>query len=182
MALDSDNARIYGSDDDCVYDAPIGTTPPATLATDPPEPWEDFGWLSEDGIDINPSDSVEKFRGHQGGRVVRTKMTNSETQFVFRCLETKAQTINLQFNVKDRETTDGTTRTTFSSGRQVVARAFIIDLFDDGVHRRFEIPRGEIGERGSIAFKNSEMTVYEFTVEIIGDWYELTNDPAVADV
>lgn len=185
--LDPDNARIYGSDEDAVFDAPLGTAAPTTLATDlntePAAPWEDFGWLGEDGMNLNPSDSVTKFRGHQGGKVVRTKMVTSETQFVFRCLETKAQTINLQFQVKGRTITgvapNEIARTTFGSGRQVVSRAFLVRLVDEGVIRWFEIPRGEIGERGSLALRNSEMSVYEFTVEIIGDWYELTNDPAV---
>lgn len=185
--LDPDNARIYGSDDDAVFDAPLGTAVPAGLATnldtEPAAPWADFGWLGEDGLNLNPSDSVTKFRGHQGGKVVRTKMVTSETQLVFRCLETKRQTIDLQFQVKDRTITgvapNQIARTTFGSGRLVISRAFLVRLVDGGVTRWFEIPRGEIGERGSLAFKNSEMSVYEYTVEIIGDWYELTNDPAV---
>ncbi|MFH6689084.1 hypothetical protein ACH473_10680 [Cellulosimicrobium funkei] len=180
--LDPDNARIYGSDDDKVWVGEIGAVLPTTL--DDPTEHEDSGWLGEDGIDLNSTDDVQKFKGHQGGRTVRTKTVTSETAFVFRCLETTALTLGLQFNIKNKTTTGGVTTSTMSSGRKVVARSFVIDLFDENtegeIQRRLVIPRGEIGERGSLAFKNNEITVYEFTVEIIGDFIEITNDPAVA--
>lgn len=177
--LDPDNARIYGSDLDGVAVSALGTAGPTDLG-DLMTPWEYVGWLNDNGLDLNPSDSVQKFRGHQGGKVIRTKMTESDTSLVFRALETSRLVQELQFDVKDRVTTTGVTTVTLGSGRKVLARAFVVDLYDEGVHRRFWIPRGEIGERASIPFRSSEITVYEFTVEIIGDWFEITNDPAVA--
>ena len=186
---DAANARIYGSDDDRVLIGAVGATLPEDLA-EPGPAHEDAGWLNDDGLDLNPSDSVESFTGHQGGGLVRTKMTSSDTAFVFRCLETKALTLGLQFQIKNKVTTGvgaaAVTRSTLGAGRKVVARSFIIDLFDDDgqgnlIHRRFVIPRGEIGERGSVPLKKSAITVYEFTVKIIGDWFEITNDPAVIE-
>lgn len=178
MGLDAANARIYGSEDDKVSIGKVGAVLPDEL--EEPTEHEDAGWLGDGGLDLNPADTVESFPGHQPG-VVRTKMTNSETSFVFRMLETKALSVGLQFNVKAKSTSKGITRSTFGSGRKVEARSFIIDLFDDdGLHRRFLIPRGEIGERASVPYKKSEITVYEFTVKIIGDFFEITNDPAVA--
>lgn len=192
MALiDSGNARIYGSDDDRVLIGDIGSTLPDDLS-EPDAALEDVGWLNDDGLDLNPSDSVETFTGHQGGKVVRKKMTASETAFVFRALETKALTLGLQFQIKEKVITgEGAAkiaRSTYGSGRKVVAKCFVIDLFDEDpdkpgvvIHRRFVIPRGEIGERGSVPLKKSAITVYEFTVTIIGDWFEITNDPAVVE-
>lgn len=178
MGLDAANARIYGSEDDAVSIGEVGANLPEDL--DAPTAHEHAGWLGDDGIDLNPSDSVETFTGHQPG-TVRKKMSSSETTFVFRMLETKKLSVDLQFDVKERKTTDGITRSTFASGRKVVARSFVIDVFDDdGLHRRFVIPRGEIGERSTLKLGKAAITVYEFTVTIIGDWFEITNDPAVA--
>ncbi|MEE6280146.1 hypothetical protein [Georgenia sp. MJ170] len=178
--LDPDNARIYGGDLDGVAIGALGIAGPEDL-DDLEEPWEYAGWLNDNGLDFNPSDSVQRLRGHQGGAVVRTKMSESDTAFVFRALETKLLTHGLQFDVKERTTVGGVTRMRLGSGRKVEARAFVIDLHDEGVHRRFYIPRGEIGERAALAFRNSEITTYELTVQIIGDWWEITNDPALAD-
>lgn len=178
--LEPDNARIYGGDLDGVAVAPIGTDGPEDLG---PllEPFAYVGWLNDNGINLNPSDSVQRFRGHQGGRVVRTKMSESDTSFVFRALETNLVTHGLQFDVKERETVGGVTRMRLGSSRRVLARAFVVDLHDEGVHRRFWIPRGEIGERSALTYGGSDITTYELTVQIIGDWWEITNDPALAD-
>lgn len=182
MAVDAANARIFGSDDDRVMIAPLGTDLPEDLG-DPDPAFTDLGWLGTDGIGFTPSDSVEKFRGHQGGRVVRTKNTESDTTFTFQCLETTAATLGLQYKITDQSTTDGTTTMTVSSGRDVIARSFVIDVYDsdaETIHYRYVIPRGEIGERSEFTLSNSDITAYEFTVEIIGDYFVITNDEAVA--
>jgi hypothetical protein len=182
MALNAGNARIFGSDDDKVQVAPLGSTLPTTLAATT-APFEDFGWLGDDGIPFTPSDSIEKFRGHQGGRVVRTTVTESDLTFRFQCLETKALTLGLQHNLTSVTTVTGTTTMQASAGRQIEARAFVIDLFDKddtSIHYRYVIPRGEIGERSEVGHTRSGLTIYEFSVEVIENYTILTNDPAAA--
>lgn len=182
MALDAANARIFGSDDDKVSIGPLGTTLPTDLgALDPA--LADVGWLHTDGIPFTPADSVEKFRGHQGARVVRTTITESDLTFQFQCLETTALTLGLQHNITGATTLTGTTTMNASPGRQIEARAFVLDLFDKddpSIHYRYVIPRGEIGERSEFAHSNSEITGYTFNVEIIGSYTIITNDPAAA--
>lgn len=183
MTLDAANARIFGSDDDKVQLAALGTALPTGLA-----PWadgEDVGWLHTDGIPFTPSDSVEKLRGHQGGRVVRTTITESDLTFQFQCLETTALTLGLQHNITSAATATGVTTMNASPGRQVEARAFVLDLYDKDntdIHYRYVIPRGEIGERSEFAHANSDITGYTFNVEIIGSYDIITNDPAAAVV
>lgn len=183
MALDAANARIFGSDDDKVQLAVLGTTLPTGLAA-----WtdgEDVGWLHTDGIPFTPSDSVEKLRGHQGGRVVRTTITESDLTFQFQCLETTALTLGLQHNITSAATATGVTTMNASPGRQVEARAFVLDLYDKDntdIHYRYVIPRGEIGERSEFTHANSDITGYTFNVEIIGSYDIITNDPAAAVV
>lgn len=182
MGVDAANARIFGSDDDAVWINDLGSTMPTGLAA-PATGWEDVGWLHTDGIPFTPSDSVTKFRGHQGGRVIRTKMTESDTTFQFQALESKLLTLGLQFNIKAQATATGVHTLTLSSGRRVIPKALIVDVFDEDdtdLQWRFEIPRGEIGERSEFTLSNSDITGYTFPVEIIGDWFLVTNDPAFA--
>lgn len=182
MALDAANARIFGSDDDKVQLAPLGSTLPTALAT-LDAAFEDVGWLHTDGIPFTPADSVEKLRGHQGGRVVRTTITESDLTFQFQCLETTALTLGLQHNLTSAATATGVTTMAASPGRQIEARAFVLDLYDKddtSIHYRYVIPRGEIGERSEFGHTNADITGYTFNVEIIGSYTIITNDPAAA--
>lgn len=182
MALDAANARIFGSDDDKVQIAPLGSTLPTTLAA-ADAAFEDVGWLHSDGIPFSPSDSIEKFRGHQGARVVRTTVTESDLTFQFQCLETTALTLGLQHNITSAATATGVTTMAASAGRQIEARAFVLDLYDKddtSIHYRYVIPRGEIGERSEFTYAASDITGYTFNVEIIGSYTIITNDPAAS--
>ncbi len=183
MALDAANARIFGSDLDKVSVAPLGTTAPTALsALD--AAFLDVGWLHTDGIPFTPADSVQKIRGHQGGKVVRTTISESDLSFTFQCLESTAVTLGLQDNITASATATGVTTQTISAGRNVEARAFVLDLYDKddtSIHYRYVVPRGEIGERQEFTYANSDITGYTFTVEIIGSYTRITNDPALAD-
>src|SRR5699024_11634722 len=65
-------------------------------------------------------------------------------------------------------------------------RSWIIDTWDDEpgqentIWYRYLIPSGEIGERPDEAFSTEHGSSYEMTVTIYGDYFILTNDPAMA--
>lgn len=181
MTLDAANARIFGSDNDRVLVGPLGTTLPTTLAA-PDAALLDVGWLHTDGLPFTPTDNVEKIRGHQGGKVVRTTITESDLNFQFMALETNKVTFPLQHNVTSSSVLTGVATVNMSPGRKVLARAFVLDLFDKddtAIHYRYICPRGEIGERSEFAQVNSDITTYTFPVEIIGSYQLITNDPAI---
>nr|DAN91432.1 MAG TPA: major tail protein [Caudoviricetes sp.] len=186
MALDqvnADNARIWGSDDDYVAVAPIDTefTPPTALTATAPTPFEEVGWIHPDGFTLTPTDEVAKLKGFQGGRVIRTKVTSSETSFAFQALESTLQTVGLALNIAESEATGGVTAHTLAGSRKVERRQFAIGLFDGDVKWLLHIPRGEITERQEITLGNEEITGYNLTVEIIGDYYLYTEgDPGMA--
>lgn len=183
MATNAENARIFGSDDDAVSIAPLGTDLPTGLAELESE-FQDVGWLHTDGITLGGDATVNKFRGHQGGKVIRTKVTESNKTFKFQCLETTALTLGLQLNITDTETATGVTTMTVSTADRVEARAFSIDVYDvdgrdDPVHYRYVCARGEIGERAEFKLVNSDITGYTYTVEVIDEFFIITDDPAV---
>lgn len=182
--LDAGNARIFGSDKDAVHIGPLGTVLPTTLAAPGPA-LVHAGWLGPDGTTMGGDSSVNRLRGHQGGRVVRSKIPESGTNFTFVCLETTALTLGLQHNIKEHTTTAGVTTMRVSAGKKIETRSFVLDFYDEDeteLQYRYTIPRGEIGERSEVKLTNKDITAYSFNVEVIGDFFIVTNDGAVAVV
>lgn len=179
MAKDQDLIHIYGGEEDTLWLAPLGTTLPVDLTTPLPAAWEDTGYNDEAGFDLNREDDVESFRVHQGGKIVRKKVTSSSTSLVFRTVEDNALTVRLADNVKS--TTEGTGIVTRINGsaREVQAFAFVLDVFDGAYHKRTMGTRLEVAGGGTETFSNSALTVREFTGEIIGDYITIETAPAV---
>lgn len=181
MAKVIDNMRIYGGDSDAVWCAPKGTAGLTDL-TAPPSPWDEVGWLAEDGVDrsIDGAETL-KFTAHQGGRTVRTKRKDGTYQFTFVCMETTALTLGLIHGP--------ITWTKSGTGASAIARgvpsgttpemAWIIDLYDvqDGVsvHDREVYSAGTAELTGSMKAKYDEIQLLEFTVTASGKPDIITN-------
>jgi len=94
MATNLNANRIYGDVPSAVFVAAKGTTGPVGLAA-PAAAFKDLGWLGEDGVNVSRSADVKKFFAHQGGTMVRTKVTGTENSFKFVCLEETAIVLGL---------------------------------------------------------------------------------------
>lgn len=178
MAVNSDLARIYGSDLDSIWLAPLGTTVPAALEA-PGAGFEEVGWISPDGITETPTGSTEKIRGHQGNGVVRTRVSDPGTTIGFAALESKELTNKLRYHVKSSEVTAGVRKESRGAGQRVTAMVAVIDLYDqadDEIRGRFIIPRFEIAPDGERLFGNTEIAHFPFVGEIIGDYFFLETD------
>lgn len=182
MTVNADLARIYGSDSDAVYLAPFGTTLPTEINGALDDAFEDVGWLSTDGLTESLSGSVDKKRGFQGQRVVRTRMNETGTSIAFVGLETKEQTLSLRYHEKTVATTTGVRKATRSSGQRIAVRSAVIDLFDaddTSVKERLIIPRFEISPNGD-RVAGSDIAGFPFIGEIIGDYIHLMTDVEAA--
>jgi hypothetical protein len=174
MTVNSANARIYGSDSDAIYLAPIGTTLPTTIdgALDPA--FEDVGWLHSDGVTESLTGSKTELRGHQGQKVVRTRIETPGTTISFHALETKAQTQSLRYDEKTvSNPTSGVRKATRGAGQKVSARAAVIDFFDADdvtVKERRVISRLEVTPDGDRVYAGSDIAGFPFLGEIIGDY------------
>lgn len=181
MAKDQDNIRIYGSEDDTIYLAPLGTTLPTGLAA-PGEAFLDAGYLGEDGIDFNRDVDVAEFRVHQGGKIVRKKVTSSGRSIVFRLVEDNAVADSLSDKVVTGPTVaSGVTTTEYSDASEVAIRAAVIDRFDAGIHVRLVIPRFEVTVSGTESWSNSAITEREATGSIIGNYTKIVGPVASGD-
>ena len=167
MAKDRTNIRIYGDDASAVWVAPKGTTGPTTLAA-PGVGYVEVGWLSEDGIDFSRDANLAEFNGFQGGAIVRTKKTSVKDTFKFVCLEETATTLGLAYAGVTPTTVTGVD--TFHIANQTASdeRAWVVDVVDGTITKRYVVASGEAELTGTIAHKNSDMTMYEFTVTITG--------------
>ncbi|MEV8167338.1 hypothetical protein AB0O70_05380 [Microbacterium paraoxydans] len=179
MTVNANNARIFGSDNDAIYLAPLGTTLPTSLDDELDPAFEDVGWLNGDGITESLTGSVEKSRGYQGNGVVRTRISEPGTTVAFVALETKKQTNELRYVTKASTTTAGVRKTTRGSGQRVVKRACVIDKFDSDdvtIKERDVIEVLEISPNGDRVATNADIAMYPFLGEIIGDYDHYETD------
>lgn len=173
-----DNIRAYGDLDSEVFFAPLGSTLPTTIATDPASPFAAVGWLSEDGVSLAISTDVEKFKGWQGGTTLKTKVTGTEKTISIQCLEETPGVTELYYGHGAPVVTAGTARVDLPEGIGTVARAAVFKFVDGGVTKYLVCERVEVTDREELAHQNASLTTYGFTLDIIGDSYILTNAPA----
>jgi hypothetical protein len=172
-----DNIRVYGDLDSEVFLAPLGSTLPTTL-TDPTTPFEALGWLSEDGVSLAISTDVEKFKGWQGGATLRTKVTSTEKSISIQALEETPGVTELYYGHGAPVVTTGVARVDLPEGIGTVARAAVFKFVDGGVTKFLCCEKVEVTDREEISHQNSSLTMYGFTLEILGDSYILTDAPA----
>lgn len=181
MAKNYDNIRAYGDLDSEVFFAPVGSTLPTTLV-DPIAPFEAVGWLSEDGVSLSLSTDVEKFKGWQGGSTLRTKVTGTEKSISIQCLEETPGVTELYYGhgapVVSGVAPDQIARIDLPDGVGTVARAAVFKFVDGDVTKFLCCEKVEVTDREDLSHTNSGLTMYGFTLEILGDSYILTDAPA----
>lgn len=180
MAKNRDNVRVYGDLDSEVYLAAKGSTLPTTLA-EPAAPFASLGWLSEDGIDFEVATDSTKFKGWQGGATLRVKVTSTEKTIKFQALEETPGVTELYFDHAAPTVATGVARIDLPEGIGTVERAAVFKFVDGSVTKYLCCELIQITERGTISHKNDDMTMYEFTAEIVGESYILTNAPAFVE-
>lgn len=186
MTVNSSNARIFGSDSDRISLAPLGTVLPTSIDAPLDPAYEDVGWLHSDGITETFTGSKSEIRGHQGQKVVRTRIETPGTTIAFHALESKAQTKGLRYDEKQVTVTGGVRKVRRGAGQKVQARVAVIDVFDADdvtVKERHVIERFEIVADGDRVFAGSDIAGFPFLGEIIGDYdsYESAGASQTAD-
>lgn len=178
VLTNSDNVRIFGSDIDMVYIAPLGTTLPETLDSLDPA-FVPLGWLGDDGIDFDADDDNVEINAHQGGAIVRSKITKAADNITFRALEDTPATNQFVETTEKVTTTADVSRVDFAAGFRNVSVAAVVDLRDDstGVTERRVYSRVDQTERPKWTASNKDAKILEIKVKRIGKSYKLTNNP-----
>ena len=178
MAKNISNIHIYGDEAGGVWVAPKGTTGPVDL-TAPPVGFAEVGWISEDGISEEASLNANTFRAWQGAKIVKRKISENDRTFSFQALEENAVVRGLKYRGQQAVVTGGVATTTVKDQTANDDRAWIFDMVDGTVTKRFVVPAGSYELSGTTQYTNSDLTVHEFTVTPIGDYFEITNNPAL---
>jgi hypothetical protein len=179
MAKDIANILGGGGDASAVWVAAKGSTLPTTLAT-PTSPFVEVGWLSEDGVSLGRSEDRQTFKAHQGGKIVKRKTSSVDDTFKFQCLETTALVLGLVYKGATPVVATGVATITVANQTVNDERAWVIDeMLDDGSTMRYVVPTGSAELTADVVWKTDEMTVYEFTVGVNGDYFVITDAPAV---
>ena len=130
------------------------------------------------GIGPDRDEPSTEFPACQGGAIVRTKKTSVKDTFKFVCLEETATTMGLYYAGVAPTTATGVDTFAITNQARSDERAWVADVVDGNVTKRLVVPAGEVTGRATISHKNSEMTMYEFTVTIYGD-YQILKTAAV---
>ncbi|UBH06477.1 hypothetical protein K8P10_001988 [Leucobacter sp. Psy1] len=180
MSKNLNNVRVYGGLATEVWFAKKGAGTLPTTLVEPGAPFESVGWLHEDGIDLELSADIEKFKGMQGGTTLRTEVTSTEKSFKIQCIEESPLVSALYWGHEKPTVTgegaDRVARIDLPESLRTVERQAVIRFVDDlGVEKFLCCDLVQATERGTVGHKKSDLTGYEITFEIIGDSYILTN-------
>jgi hypothetical protein len=162
MTTQADNVRVGISGEISV--AATTTTAPTTSTSALDAAFVGLGYISEDGVTEEYSDTVEDIVAWQNATVVRSTTTESKATLAFTVIETKGEVLELFHK--------GSTVEVVSAGQwkiDVLAptadpRSFVLDVLDGTKHIRIYVANGEVSDRGAIVYANGEPVGYEMTV------------------
>lgn len=185
--LNAANALMFGSSNDSISLGPAGTNIDTItgLSVALPVTLVDAGWINEDGLALNLSDSVDRIRGHQNHGVVKTFVSDSTTTLDVTLLESKLQTLQTYFDATAEKVVDGKAniaKFTVPSARKVKQLVGVVDAFDTSnkdIQWRLVFPHLELGERDNLSLKVGEITAWHYQLEVIGNFYLYTNMPSL---
>lgn len=178
MAKNIENIRIYGDEASGVWVASKGTTGVTDLGA-PGAGFDELGWLSEDGVDEAVSQDSTTYRAWQGAQIVRQKISSSDTTFRIQCLEENAVTMGLRYRGQAFATTSAVAKVSVKNQTKQDDRAWVIDMIDGDVTKRYVVPNGAYEMTGTIPHRNGGITILEFTITPQGDYDVYSNSPAL---
>jgi len=182
MAIDSTEIRVGISGS--VHVAPLGTTVPDDATTALDAAFIDLGAITEDGIALSPSRSIEKIRAWQSAKAVRTVVTEDELSIAFSLMQWNADSIDLVFGGGTFSVAN-TTETQYvpPAAGTIDERIFVFEWVDGDVSNRLLVPRGMVSEIGEIAVVKTSAIELAMTVEVLGstpdDFVYFTDDANV---
>jgi hypothetical protein len=180
MAIDTSEIRVGASG--IVYVAPTATTLPTDEATAVDAGFIELGAITEDGVTLSPSRSIEKIRAWQSAKAVRTVITEDELSIQFSLMQFNEVTLPLALGGGTITDNLGSYSYTPPAAGTVDERAFIVEWVDGAITSRLVIPRGMVTEVSEIALTKSGAIELGITVEVLGsspnDFTIYTDDPA----
>lgn len=178
MSKNYDAIHVWGDESTTVYLRRKGTGSGSPSGLEAPTELHKFldgGWLGEDGIDLEISADVSKFRAYQGGTIVKTRVTSTERSFKLQFLQEDAVSTEVFYGHDGVTLVDGLARYEIPKSLPYREYEFLVDFVDGATTKRLVLTAAP-GERGTVPHKNDDLTIHEVTFDIIGDAHVITDD------
>ena len=172
-------AQVYAPSPDqstttgAVAIAPVGTTAPTNARTALPNTWVSGGYVSEDGLSMSTSRSVEAVRDWSKANV-RNLLSEFTGELSFAFLQIDEFAAKRAFGSTNVTTTAATT----TAGNQLSVaiganlppvEAWVFSMKDEGRRVRVYVPRGQITELEDVSFKPDEAQTIGVTLSCYDD-------------
>jgi hypothetical protein len=161
MALEPTHVVVAGTG--AVYVAPENT--PAPVDLDPlASPWEDLGFVNEDGVTFTFSREQEDVNAWQSAEPVRVLVTNEPKTIAFNLLEFDRESVLLAFHGGSFSGSAAPFTYTPPAPGTSDIRALVVDGVDGGTTFRFYFPRVQLN--GDVGFQLVRTAAVELTIEL----------------
>jgi hypothetical protein len=163
-----------------VYVAPDGTSLPTDLVSPPVDPWEDVGYISEDGVQFTFSRDQEEVNAWQVSTPVRVLVTNEPIQIQFELEQFDRLTVELAFRGGDFSGTSAPYTYTPPDAGASDVRALLIDAVDGAYHLRYVFPRVQLTDDVEFSFVRSDAIRLPLTFAVLAateKWAILSDHP-----
>lgn len=165
-----------------VLRAPVGTALPTSATATPNIAFTDLGYIGEDGITESHARSSDKKKAF-GGTVVKVLQTDYSATIKVVFLESVNAEVLKAVWGDANVTTSGSDITVKKNKDLLPHSSWIFDTLDGDGSIRTVVPDGQVTEVGDIQKVNTEVIMYEVTIECFEDSagtpvYEYINKPA----
>jgi hypothetical protein len=184
MALESEDLVVAASGR--VYVGPVTATLPTDESTPLDSDFVDLGYLTDAGVTVSPSVSVESVQPWQSFYSVREIVTARELTVAFELLQFNAETTVLAFGGGTvTEEAPGSYKMTPPSPEVIDKRTAVIEWADGDKHYRLVLPVCMVSEAGEFTLSRSAPATLSVTLKALGvgsdDPFVLyTDDPSFA--
>lgn len=178
-----DNIKIYGGEDSAVYFAfkkrGQTITLPQSLDDIIDPAFEDTGWLTEDGAEVQVNVDSGEIKAWQGGTSVLFPVTGSSRATSFTAMEDTPLIAKMFYGASDPALVDpGTARVNLPGAIPPVEGAAIIKATSTDVIKYYVVPLVTVTDRGNVGHTSTDPTTHQMTLGWRGDAYVLTNHPS----
>lgn len=178
MAKVYENIHIYDGLDSEAAVAPKGTTLPEGIGASA-NPFEEVGWISEDGVTEELDSSTETRRAWQGRKIVKRFIPEADSTFTIQCLEENAVVHGLKTRGATTVVTTGVAKTVRDQETALDERVWRLRRIADDGSEKVTVFVGVHSLNGSIQDQAGDMTIHEFQLSPIGDVIEFTDNAAI---
>lgn len=151
-----------------VFSAPTGSAAPIDASSALDAAFENWGYISEDGITNTIDSDSEEIKAF-GGTVVRKLKTSRDETFTFSGIEENATVLKDQYG-EDNVVVDGNAIKVTHNDAELPNKSWIFNIVLSATRiKRIYVPIGQITELGEVKYNGSDPVGREVTMSALPD-------------